>query len=101
MTVGRSDRLSCAENDDLTTEFWEVFIVDPQAPPGGYVPAEHGYCARRATYGLSDVMKRNQTLIPVAIWIRKRWRYAFRNTRLFRRLSPMKAGRLIGVITVG
>jgi hypothetical protein len=52
------------ENQDLTTDFWEVFVVDPQHRPVGTC---HLSWVLRTPRGVSmaDVMKREQTLIPV------------------------------------
>jgi magnesium transporter len=52
------------ESRDLATEFWEVFIVDRAAPPGRHLPAVVDP-AQPAHIPLTDVMKRDQTLIPV------------------------------------
>ena len=34
---------------DLTSDFWEIFVVDADAPADRHVPAELGACAARAT----------------------------------------------------
>src|SRR5688572_30849542 len=54
------------ENRDLTTEFWEVFIVDPAHRPVGTCSLSWILRAPRHV-ALTDVMKRDQTLIPVTM----------------------------------
>ena len=54
------------ENKDLTTEFWEVFIVDPAHHPVGSCVLSWILRAPRHV-ALTDVMKRDQTLIPVTM----------------------------------
>src|SRR3954454_15100435 len=62
-TVGRViDYLRADE--DLATEFWEIFVVDPQHRPVGTCMLSGGLRARRDT-AMADLMKREQTLIPV------------------------------------
>ena len=54
------------ERDDLTTEFWEVFIVDPTHKPVG--TCQLSWILRTPRHvALADVMKRDQTLIPVTM----------------------------------
>ena len=59
MTVGQViDYLR--DNQDLTTDFWEVFIVDPQHKPIG--TAQLSWILRTPrNVGMADVMKREQT----------------------------------------
>jgi magnesium transporter len=52
------------ENGDLTTDFWEVFVVDPQHRPVGTCQLSWILRTPRPI-GIADVMKREQTLIPV------------------------------------
>jgi magnesium transporter len=52
------------EHDDLTTEFWEVFVVDHRHHPVG--TCQLSWILRTPRHiPLTDVMKRDQTLIPV------------------------------------
>ena len=51
-------------DEDLTTEFWEVFVVDPQHQPVGTCKLTWILRTPRRI-ALADVMKRDQTLIPV------------------------------------
>jgi magnesium transporter len=50
------------DNPDLTTEFWEVFVVDPQHKPVGTCKLSWILRSQRKAK-VSDVMKREQTLI--------------------------------------
>src|SRR5256714_12697437 len=61
-TVGQViDYLRAGE--DLTTDFWEVFVVDPQHRPVGTCMLSWILRTRRSVR-VADVMKREQTLIP-------------------------------------
>src|SRR3546814_9202715 len=51
-------------DDALTTDFWEVFVVDPSHKPVGTCQLSWILRTPR-TVPLSDVMKREQTLIAV------------------------------------
>ncbi|MCT2558315.1 magnesium transporter [Tsuneonella sp. YG55] len=67
LTVGDLiDYLRDAEQDDLPTEFWEVFIVDLAHKPVGTCQLSWIMRTPRAT-PLVEVMKRDQTLIPVTM----------------------------------
>ena len=67
LTVGDLiDYLRDAGQDDLPTEFWEVFIVDLAHKPVGTCQLSWIMRAPRAT-PLTEVMKRDQTLIPVTM----------------------------------
>ena len=35
-------------NEELTTDFWEIFVVDPGAQAGRHLRSCRGSCARRA-----------------------------------------------------
>jgi magnesium transporter len=54
------------EKSRLATEFWEVFIVDRAPPPGRHLRAVVDP-AHTAPHRAGDVMKRDQTLIPVTM----------------------------------
>jgi len=60
------DYLRDAGPDDLATEFWEVFVVDHAHKPVGTCLLSWVLRAPR-TKPLSEVMKRDQTLIPVTM----------------------------------
>ncbi len=67
LTVGDLiDYLRDAGPDDLPTEFWEVFIVDIAHKPVGTCQLSWVMRSPRAT-PLVEVMKRDQTLIPVTM----------------------------------
>jgi magnesium transporter len=66
-------------HDDLTTDFWEVFVVDGRHHPIGTCALSWILRTPRAV-AMADVMSREQTLIR-STWTRKRWRSASRNTR--------------------
>ena len=96
MTVGQLiDYLR--ENHDLTTEFWEVFVVDPQHRPVGTCQLSWILRTPR-NIGLSDVMKRNQTLIPVDM-DQEEVALRFQKYALISAAVVDDAGRLVGVIT--
>ena len=86
------------EHSDLATEFWEVFIVDPAHKP-------LGTCAlswilrspRHVTLG--DVMKRDQTLIPVMM-DQEEVALRFQKYALISAAVVDEGGRLVGQITV-
>jgi magnesium transporter len=67
------------ENQDLATEFWEVFIVDHKHRPIGTCVLSWILRTPRDV-ALADVMKRDQTLIR-SRWIRRKWRSASRSMR--------------------
>ena len=54
------------DHDDLPTEFWEVFVVDPTHKPVGTCQLSWILRTPRQI-ALVDVMKRDQTLIPVTM----------------------------------
>ncbi len=63
VTVGDViDRLR--EDQDLTPDFWEIFVVDPMHRPIGTCQLSWFLRTPRDT-AISDVMQREQTLIPV------------------------------------
>ncbi|ANY20346.1 Magnesium transporter MgtE [Tsuneonella dongtanensis] len=67
MTVGDIiDYLRDADADELPTEFWEVFVVDLAHKPVGTCQLSWIMRAPRST-PLVEVMKRDQTLIPVTM----------------------------------
>jgi magnesium transporter len=86
------------ENQDLTTDFWEVFIVDPQHKPVGTCHLSWILRTPRAV-ALSDVMKREQTLIPVDM-DQEEVALRFQKYALISAAVVDAAGRLVGMITV-
>ncbi len=86
------------EHTDLTTEFWEVFIVDPRHHPLGTCQLSWILRAPRHI-ALSDVMKRDQTLIPVTM-DQEEVALRFQKYALISAAVVDDAGRLVGQITV-
>ncbi|MGD9664916.1 MAG: magnesium transporter [Novosphingobium sp.] len=86
------------ENSDLTTEFWEVFIVDPQHHPVG--TCQLSWVMRTPRHiALADVMKRDQTLIPVGM-DQEEVALRFQKYALISAAVVDDSGRLVGQITV-
>ncbi|MEH3046076.1 magnesium transporter [Sphingomonas adhaesiva] len=85
-------------HDELTTDFWEIFVVDP-----GHRPI--GTCALswilRTPRGIpiGDVMKREQTLIPVDM-DQEEVALRFQKYALISAAVTDASGRLVGMITV-
>lgn len=86
------------ENADLTTEFWEVFIVDPGHRPVGTCQLSWVLRTPRSV-SLSDVMKRDQTLIPVSM-DQEEVALRFQKYALISAAVVDESGRLVGQITV-
>ena len=85
-------------NDELTTDFWEVFVVDPQHKPIG---ACHLSWIMRTprSISVSDVMQREQTLIPVDM-DQEEVALRFQKYALISAAVVDASGRLVGMITV-
>ena len=86
------------ENQDLTTDFWEVFIVDPQHMPIGSAQLSWILRTSRAV-AMADVMKREQTLIPVDM-DQEEVALRFQKYGLISAAVVDVSGRLVGMITV-
>jgi magnesium transporter len=84
--------------DDLTTDFWEVFVVDPQHHPIGTCMLSWVLRARR-NVRVADVMKREQTLIPVDM-DQEEVALRFQKYALISAAVVDPSGRLVGMITV-
>jgi magnesium transporter len=84
--------------DDLTTEFWEIFVVDPQHRPIGTCMLSWLLRARRDT-AVADIMKREQTLIPVEM-DQEEVALRFQKYALISAAVVDRSGRLVGMITV-
>lgn len=97
VTVGDViDRLR--EDIDLATDFWEIFVVDPMHRPVG--TCQLSWILRTPRdIAVSDVMKREQTLIPVDM-DQEEVALRFQKYALISAAVIDKAGRLIGMITV-
>ena len=97
MTVGQViDYLR--DNPDLTTDFWEIFVVDPQHRPIGTCQLSWILRTPR-TIALADVMKREQTLIPVDM-DQEEVALRFQKYALISAAVVDSSGRLVGMITV-
>ena len=84
--------------DDLTTDFWEIYVVDPQHKPVGTIllswvlRAPRGIC-------ITDLMQREQTLIPVDM-DQEEVALRFQKYALITAAVVDASGRLVGMITV-
>ncbi len=85
-------------NDDLTTDFWEIFIVDPAHKPVGTCQLSWIMRTPRIV-SMADVMKREQTLIPVDM-DQEEVALRFQKYALISAAVIDHAGRLVGMITV-
>ena len=86
------------DNEDLTTEFWEVFVVDPTHKPVG--TCQLSWILRTPRHvALADVMKRDQTLIPVTM-DQEEVALRFQKYALISAAVVDESGRLVGQITV-
>ena len=86
------------EHDELTTEFWEVFIVDAHLHPVG--TCQLSWILRTPRHiALTDVMKRDQTLIPVTM-DQEEVALRFQRYALISAAVVDEAGRLVGQLTV-
>jgi magnesium transporter len=85
-------------NEDLTTDFWEIFVVDPGHKPVGTCQLSWILRTPRGV-AVSDVMKREQTLIPVDM-DQEEVALRFQKYALISAAVVDGAGRLVGMITV-
>ncbi|MEO5604965.1 MAG: magnesium transporter [Novosphingobium sp.] len=86
------------ENKQLATEFWEIFIVDPGHHPLGSCVLSWILRAPRDV-ALTDVMQRDQTLIPVTM-DQEEVALRFQKYALISAAVVDASGRLVGQITV-
>jgi len=86
------------QSEDLTTDFWEVFVVDPAHKPIGTCQLSWVLRAPRMVT-MSDVMKREQTLIPVDM-DQEEVALRFQKYALISAAVVDSNGRLVGMITV-
>jgi magnesium transporter len=86
------------EHDELTTEFWEVFVVDARHHPVGTCHLSWILrCPRHVP--LADVMQRDQTLIPVDM-DQEEVALRFQKYGLISAAVVDESGRLVGQLTV-
>src|SRR5215213_418883 len=96
-TVGRVIDYLRAD-DDLVTDFWEVFVVDERHHPIGTCLLSWILRTPRRV-PIADVMKREQTLIPVDM-DQEEVALRFQKYALISAAVIDQSGRLVGMITV-
>jgi magnesium transporter len=84
--------------DELPTDFWEIFVVDPAHHPVGTCALSWILRTPRSV-SVADVMKREQTLIPVEM-DQEEVALIFQKYALISAAVTDDSGRLVGVITV-
>jgi magnesium transporter len=85
-------------HDELTTEFWEVFVVDPAHHPVGTCALSWILRTARGV-PIAEVMKREQTLIPAEM-DQEEVALRFQKYALISAAVIDASGRLVGMITV-
>ena len=85
-------------HEELTTDFWEIFVVDPAHKPVGTCQLSWILRTPR-TVSIADVMKREQTLIPVDM-DQEEVALRFQKYALISAAVTDTGGRLVGMITV-
>lgn len=85
-------------NEDLTTDFWEIFVVDTGHHPIGTCKLSWILRTPR-TVAIADVMQREQTLIPIDM-DQEEVALRFQKYALISAAVIDQAGRLAGMITV-
>ena len=84
--------------EDLTTDFWEIYVVDPQHRPVGTILLSWILRAPRSI-AITDLMQREQTLIPVEM-DQEEVALRFQKYALITAAVVDSSGRLVGMITV-
>ncbi|MEA3030988.1 MAG: magnesium transporter [Sphingomonadales bacterium] len=84
--------------DEMATDFWEVFVVDPAHRPVGTCLLSWILRTPRRI-AIADVMQREQTLIPVEM-DQEEVALRFQKYALISAAVVDQAGRLVGMITV-
>jgi magnesium transporter len=84
-------------SDELTTDFWEIFVVDPSHHPVGTCALSWILRTPR-NIPVADVMKREQTLIPVDM-DQEEVALRFQKYALISAAVTDGNGRLVGMIT--
>jgi magnesium transporter len=96
-TVGQTiDYLRAGEG--LTTDFWEIYVVDPQHRPIGTVMLSWVLRTPRHI-AMADLMQREQTLLPVDM-DQEEVALRFQKYALISAAVVDQSGRLVGMITV-
>ena len=97
MTVGQViDYLR--DHGDLTTDFWEIYVVDAMHRPVGYCQLSWILTCPRSV-AMADLMKREQTLIPVDM-DQEEVALRFQKYALISAAVVDSSGRLVGMVTV-
>lgn len=86
------------DEPDLTTDFWEIFVVDVQHKPVGTIRLSVVLRSQRHII-VSDIMQEEQTLIP-ADMDQEEVAYKFQQYHLISAAVVDSNGRLVGMITV-
>ncbi|QUT06379.1 magnesium transporter [Sphingobium phenoxybenzoativorans] len=86
------------DNSDLTSDFWEIFVVDEAHKPIGTCQLSWVLTCPRGI-AISDLMKREQTLIPVDM-DQEEVALRFQKYALISAAVVDGSGRLVGMITV-
>ena len=84
--------------EELTTDFWEIFVVDPAHKPIGTCALSWILRTPRSV-PVGDVMEREQTLIPVDM-DQEEVALRFQKYALISAAVVDQSGRLVGMITV-
>ncbi|WP_294191506.1 magnesium transporter [uncultured Sphingomonas sp.] len=85
-------------HDELLTDFWEIFVVDPAHKPVGTCALSWILRTPRGI-AMADVMQREQTLIPVDM-DQEEVALRFQKYALISAAVVDQSGRLVGMITV-
>ncbi|RZF59222.1 magnesium transporter [Sphingomonas populi] len=85
-------------HEELTTDFWEIYVVDPGHKPVGTCKLSWILRTPR-NIAISDVMQREQTLIPVDM-DQEEVALRFQKYALISAAVVDLSGRLVGMITV-
>src|SRR5690606_23446660 len=86
------------EKQDLATDFWEIFVVDPGYKPVGTIRLSWVLRSPRSVL-VADLMQREQTLIPVEM-DREELAMNFQKYALISAAVVDGSGRLAGMVTV-
>ncbi|HZG44863.1 MAG TPA: magnesium transporter [Allosphingosinicella sp.] len=84
--------------DELTTDFWEIYVIDPLGKPVGTILLSWVLRAPRSIW-IVDLMQREQTLIPVDM-DQEEVALRFQKYALITAAVVDVSGRLVGMITV-
>ena len=86
------------DHGDLTTDFWEIYVVDAMHRPVGYCQLSWILTCPRSV-AMADLMKREQTLITVDM-DQEEVALRFQKYALISAAVVDSGGRLVGMITV-